>query len=202
MSISSLRERKKFATRASLADAAFEIVRDLGPEHLTAEAVAERAGVSRRTFFNYFPSIDAAVAHSVETLLTDLTEALEKRPADESVWDTIPVILTGPEGRAILERVAVLGATRESSPQCRHLAQDHLEAFVEWLTGWVATRLPAVDELYAASLAAAVAAVAEASLRLWVTRNGGAVTDAAVADYRGLLAEALDLLRAGFERND
>ena len=51
----SLREAKKDATRARLAEATYEIVRTQGPDHLTAEAVATMAGVSRRTFFNYFP---------------------------------------------------------------------------------------------------------------------------------------------------
>lgn len=193
-----LRERKKEQTRDSLAHAAFEIVRDLGPEHLTAEAVAIRAGVSRRTFFNYFPTIDAAVAHSARRLLAELTVTLAQRPTDESLWETIPIILTGPEGQAVLERVAVLGATRDRSPQSKRLAQDHVEAFIDWLADWIDSRVPGTDELYAATLAASVAAVAEASLRLWFDQHGGALTDDSLDDYRTLLTRALELLRTGF----
>ncbi len=199
--ISTLRERKKAQTRGDLAQAAFAIVREHGPAALTAEAIADRAGVSRRTFFNYFPNVDSAVAHSVRGLLAELTAALDARPTSESIWDTIPVVLTGPEGTMILEQIALLSATRERSPQARHLAQDHVEEFVDWLAGWLTGRLgDRADDLYAVSLASSVAAVAEATLRVWTTRHGGAVTPASLADYRRLLADALHLLRNGFDR--
>lgn len=221
--IASLRERKKAQTRAALAEASFDLVRDHGATALTAEAIAERAGVSRRTFFNYFPSVDAAVAYSVAGLLQDLTDALGARPAEENVWDTLPALLTGPEGTRILERMALLGATRESSPQARRIAQDQVDAFVEWLTGWVTHRLAgrraaatsegpmadrrapgtsvvADEELYAATLAASVAACAEASLRVWARRNAGTVSAAAIDDYHHLLSSSLELLRTGFYR--
>jgi AcrR family transcriptional regulator len=199
--MTSLRERKKAQTRCDLADAAFAIVREHGPAALTAEAIADRAGVSRRTFFNYFPSVDSAVAHSVRGLLEELTAALDARPATESIWDTIPVVLTGPEGTVILEQIALLSATREGSPQARHLAQDHVEEFVDWLAGWLTGRLgERADDLYAVTLAASVAAVAEATLRVWTARHRGAVTPESLADYRRLLAESLHLLRAGFDR--
>ena len=148
----SLREAKKDATRARLAEATYEIVRTQGPDHLTAEAVATMAGVSRRTFFNYFPSIDAACAHSVELLLAELTETLSRRPADECLWDTMEALLAGEAGSPVIERLALLAATKENSPVARHLAHDHIDAFVEWLTGWLMDRLgPDVDEVYAAA---------------------------------------------------
>lgn len=200
---SSLREHKKALTRNALADAAFDIVREEGAHMLTAEAVAARAGVSRRTFFNYFASLDLAVAHSVQVLLDQLTEHLSARPADESVWDTIEVMLFAPEGTAILERIAVLGAAGEHFAPARHLAHDHVEVFVEWLAGWLATRLePGVDELYAASLAASVAAVAEAAQRVWVRRTGGDMTPRSLTVHRELLTHALLLLRSGFDSPD
>lgn len=198
--ISGLRERKKEQTRLALADAAFAIVREGGTaSSLTAEAVAERAGVSRRTFFNYYPSVESACAASVEVLLADLTEALAARPADEALWDTIPAMLTGPEGSAIIERIAVLAASKDYSAQMRHLAHDHVDAFVASLTEWLSTRLPPDDELYAASLAAAVVASAEAAVRVWAARTGGHITPESLELNRALLARSLDLLRSGFE---
>ena len=232
------RERKKATTRATIAAAAFDLVRDQGPEALTAEAIAERAGVSRRTFFNYFPSVDAAVAGSIESLLDDLTEMLSDRPADEPIWDTIEALMTGPHGTAIVERVAVLGATADRSRLANHLARDHAEAFVGWLTSWLTARLaaptPSMDsvagaagspsrtvtdrapvadastphqpsspdpDLYAATLAGSVVAAAEAALRLWLERTGGTVTSTSLSTYQDLFAQALTLVRAGFERH-
>jgi AcrR family transcriptional regulator len=57
-----LRERKKRETRAGLVDAAQAIVKANGLDALTIEAICARAGVSPRTFFNYFESkVDAVL---------------------------------------------------------------------------------------------------------------------------------------------
>ncbi|SFA74326.1 TetR/AcrR family transcriptional regulator [Cellulomonas marina] len=56
-----LRERKKAACRSALIDAAQAIAADRGVEAVTVEEVCERAGVSARTFFNYFDTKDDAV---------------------------------------------------------------------------------------------------------------------------------------------
>lgn len=56
-----LRERKKAETRAALVRAAQELVVEQGLDATTVEAICSRAGVSRRTFFNYFDTKDEAV---------------------------------------------------------------------------------------------------------------------------------------------
>ncbi|MDV8002005.1 TetR/AcrR family transcriptional regulator [Rhodococcus sp. IEGM 1408] len=58
-----LREAKKARTRASLARAALQLVAEDGMQTTTVEAIAARAEVSPRTFFNYFDSKDDAVVH-------------------------------------------------------------------------------------------------------------------------------------------
>lgn len=55
-----LRERKKRATRAALAEAAVRLAAEHGAEKVTVEAISAAAGVSVRTFFNYFDSRDDA----------------------------------------------------------------------------------------------------------------------------------------------
>ncbi|MDH2408495.1 TetR family transcriptional regulator [Streptomyces chitinivorans] len=57
---SGLRERKKRATRAALTEAAVRLAAEHGAEHVTVEAISEAAGVSPRTFFNYFDARDDA----------------------------------------------------------------------------------------------------------------------------------------------
>ena len=56
-----LRERKKAATRLAIEMAAVDIAYRQGYEATTAEAIATKAEVSLRTFFNYFPSKDVAI---------------------------------------------------------------------------------------------------------------------------------------------
>ncbi|MFB7425551.1 TetR family transcriptional regulator [Streptomyces hydrogenans] len=53
-----LRERKKKATRAALAEAAVRLAAEHGVENVTVDAISAAAGVSTRTFFNYFDSRD------------------------------------------------------------------------------------------------------------------------------------------------
>ncbi|MCL2533443.1 MAG: TetR/AcrR family transcriptional regulator [Nocardiaceae bacterium] len=52
------RERNKRQTRGRLLDAASELFAARGVVGTTVEDIADRAGVSRATFFNYFPTKD------------------------------------------------------------------------------------------------------------------------------------------------
>jgi AcrR family transcriptional regulator len=56
-----LRERRKVETWAALHDAAASLALEHGIEQATVEAIAESAGVSPRTFFNYFRAKEDAI---------------------------------------------------------------------------------------------------------------------------------------------
>jgi AcrR family transcriptional regulator len=57
----SLRERKTRERRHAIHAAAVDLVGDAGLDAVTIAQIAERAEVSKRTFFNYFPSKEAAI---------------------------------------------------------------------------------------------------------------------------------------------
>ncbi len=63
-------------TRERILEAATAIIRERGPEGLTVEATADRAGVSRKTVYNHFDGkyalIDVAAAAWMDGLLADL----------------------------------------------------------------------------------------------------------------------------------
>ena len=59
-----LRERKRVETRHRIADAALDLTLEHGLEGATVEAISAAAGVSPRTFFNYFDSKDDAVLNA------------------------------------------------------------------------------------------------------------------------------------------
>jgi AcrR family transcriptional regulator len=55
-----LRERKCLATRDALIETARALSAEHGFSHFTIEQLCQQVGVSRRTFFNYFPTKDDA----------------------------------------------------------------------------------------------------------------------------------------------
>ena len=121
--------------------AAYAIVRDAGFEGLTAEAVADRAGVSRRTFFNYFPSVESVLTASVTEFFASVGDRLEARPVDEDVLDSALAVVTDPADGDLLERIGVLAAAGEASPHARGLILVELHTWLDWLEGWLRRRL-------------------------------------------------------------
>lgn len=81
---SGLRERKKAETLAALQDAALRLADRHGVDKVSVEAIAEAAGVSPRTFFNYFASKEDAMIGKSPTDPSPLLERLRARPADEA----------------------------------------------------------------------------------------------------------------------
>ncbi|NVM94475.1 TetR family transcriptional regulator [Arthrobacter wenxiniae] len=62
-----LRARKREATRSAITSAARRFTADHGLSGFTIEQLCEDVGISRRTFFNYFPSKeDAIVGHLLD----------------------------------------------------------------------------------------------------------------------------------------
>lgn len=90
---SGLRARKKAATRAALSDAALALALEHGVDAVTVEGIADAAGVSTRTFHNYFSSKEEAVLSHGERIAQQWADALRARPAAESIWDAIEVVL-------------------------------------------------------------------------------------------------------------
>lgn len=80
--MSGLRETKKAATRTALSRAAAEIALDEGPEELTVAAIAARAGVSTRTFHNYFTSREGALLEFISERVRDLISQFNDVPED------------------------------------------------------------------------------------------------------------------------
>jgi AcrR family transcriptional regulator len=112
-----LRERKKAETRRALSSAALRLARELGPDGVTVEAIAEAAGVSPRTFFNYFASKDDAIVGVTPTEASELVGDLVDRPEDEP-----PLVAL----RAMCAAAAVrLEATADELWARHQLTQDH-----------------------------------------------------------------------------
>jgi len=84
-----LRERKKQATAHALAVAALRLAAERGVENVRVEDIAAEAGVSPRTFNNYFPSKEAAIVSLVMERAGKVAELLRGRPANEPLAEAI-----------------------------------------------------------------------------------------------------------------
>ncbi|MFF2189302.1 TetR/AcrR family transcriptional regulator [Streptomyces sp. NPDC058155] len=84
-----LRERKKQATRAALSEAAVRLAAEHGAENVTVEAISNAAGVSPRTFFNYFDSHDDAFVMMDTQIGERIRCAVRDAPAELSPLDAV-----------------------------------------------------------------------------------------------------------------
>lgn len=90
-----LRERKKRATRDALAEAAVRLAAEHGAEHVTVEAISDAAGVSPRTFFNYFDSHDDAFVMIDNEIAQRVREGVLAAPAELSALEAVRDVLAG-----------------------------------------------------------------------------------------------------------
>ncbi|MER5886145.1 helix-turn-helix domain-containing protein [Streptomyces sp. NPDC001941] len=84
-----LRERKKRATRHALFEAAVRLAAEHGIDQVTVEMISERAGVSARTFFNYFKNRDEVFVMSDPDVGERIRAAVVAAPGDQSLLDVL-----------------------------------------------------------------------------------------------------------------
>jgi AcrR family transcriptional regulator len=84
-----LRERKKQATREALRLAALRLAVEKGWDQVRVEDIAAEAGVSPRTFNNYFASKDEAFLATAYDRAERVQAALAARPPDEPLWPAV-----------------------------------------------------------------------------------------------------------------
>ncbi|ORW41636.1 TetR family transcriptional regulator [Mycobacterium paraense] len=91
-----LRERKKADTRRALSDAALNLAFERGLENVTRDEIAGLAGVSPRTFNNYFSGKYEALAYRQTERMRRSLAALRQRPADEPLWTALEHAVLNP----------------------------------------------------------------------------------------------------------
>ncbi len=69
-----LRERRRRQTSADIRGAAVRLAQERGFDKVTIDEVCTEAGVSTRTFFNYFPNKESAIAYGPADIPPELAE--------------------------------------------------------------------------------------------------------------------------------
>ncbi|MFI5930787.1 TetR family transcriptional regulator [Actinoplanes sp. NPDC051494] len=84
-----LRESKKAETRAALGWAAIRLTVERGFDNVRIEEIASAAGVSPRTFNNYFSSKAEAITSRHLDRLLRIAGELRRRPPEEPLWTAL-----------------------------------------------------------------------------------------------------------------
>ncbi|GAB3368326.1 TetR/AcrR family transcriptional regulator [Amycolatopsis echigonensis] len=165
-----LRERKKQATRVALREAALRLAIEHGPANVRVDDIAEAAGVSPRTYNNYFSSREEAIVAAVTADRENrIAVAVAERSPDtrlaEAIIDAITEQYTDPDEQS---RDALLLIT--TNPGLRTAFLDAPAALEDPLQEVIATRVG--DQQTARVLAASVAAAVRVALERWTQPAG------------------------------
>jgi AcrR family transcriptional regulator len=89
------RDLQKEQTRLDLALAAFDLARAHGLASVRVPDIADAAGVSTRTFNNYFPSKEAAIVWPTTLRTARLADTVTGRPADQPLAEVLADAVAG-----------------------------------------------------------------------------------------------------------
>jgi AcrR family transcriptional regulator len=185
-----LRERKKDATRKALREAALRLAVEHGPDNVRVDDIAEAAGVSPRTYNNYFSSREQAIVAAVTAdRETRVAAAVAARSAgvrlSEAVIEATVEQYTDPGGhdRDVLSLIATRPALREAFLGATADIEDPLATAI-------AGRLGDSGGQSAQVLSASVAAAVRIALRRWLQPSAVGASSGLVA-VSGSLPELL-----------
>ncbi|NEA44556.1 TetR/AcrR family transcriptional regulator [Streptomyces sp. SID11385] len=165
---SGLRERKKQATREALREAALRLAVERGPDQVRVEDIAEAAGVSPRTYNNYFTSREQAIVSAVTAdREARIAAAIAARPPGVRLADVVT--------EAVAEQYAHTGERQERAlllittrPALRDAFLDTTGGIEPPLTTVLAERLGDAGGPTARVLSASVAAAVRIALESWL----------------------------------
>ncbi|MFF0311994.1 TetR/AcrR family transcriptional regulator [Streptosporangium sp. NPDC004379] len=186
-----LREQKKQATREALREAALRLALERGPDNVRVDDIAEAAGVSPRTYNNYFSSREQAIVAAVTgEREARIAAAVADRPDGVGLADAVIEAVvdqyTAPDASG---RDALLLIT--TRPALRDAFIDATTAIEHPLTEAIAGRLGDGDTHTARVLAASVAAAVRVVLERWLRTTVSSATASGLVVPAGSLPDLL-----------
>jgi AcrR family transcriptional regulator len=138
----SRREAHKTRTQRTLQQAALELFAKQGYDATTTEEIAERAGVSPRTFFRYFATKESVLFVGEYGWFQEFTTEFLGQPRALSDLEAMSATLVGLAGGLVPRRRALLLYERAvaSSPTLRGGVMDHQQSDIAKMAEAIATR--------------------------------------------------------------
>ena len=190
------RDRRKRLTRGALRRAVLELGLEHGLASVSVEAIAERAGVSARTFFNYFDSKeDAALLELFQVSDAELASLADGPP--ERAWADLTRVFADDLDRAVQDDDVL--SFLELQDKDPGLAGRQLATFARFesrISGALAERLGGDDEarVRAALMVGCCFTAVRVALDGWA-REGRQ------GSVRRHLEQALAMVRPAFDRS-
>ncbi|WP_345442250.1 TetR family transcriptional regulator [Actinoallomurus vinaceus] len=184
-----LRERTRRAVRAELAELALGLFVERGYERTTVEDIAAAAGLSRRSFFRYFPTKEDVLFGDVDELAEQIAEDIRARPGDEDAWACLHAVLRDWEPRVHAAQRELTGLRLiETTPALRARLHQKRDELRDRIAAALRERPGApLDAFTADLLTAAAGAALDAVAREWLRSDG-------TADRAALIDQAFTLL--------
>jgi AcrR family transcriptional regulator len=188
-----LRERKKDATHKALREAALRLALEHGPENVRVDDIAEAAGVSPRTYNNYFSSREQAIVAAVTAerdgrVAAAVAARPESAPLADAVVEAIVEQYTDPGSH---DPKILLFLT--TCPPLRDAFLGAAAGIEDPLTAVIAQRIGDLEGNTARVLSASVAAAVRVALQRWLQPAGASPASGGLVVPSGSLP---DLLRS------
>jgi AcrR family transcriptional regulator len=206
--VGSMQDRKRQAVRDEIARAAWELFDREGYEATTVEDIAERAGISRRSFFRYYSSKEDVAVGTSDTLAEDFLAAFRARPAGEAPIEAIrhalrPVVLAkvkdAAQARAIMRLLRESPTLRRAMMERHARMEERLAALLAARTGAHPRRDPTP-----ALLAFVARALMDTAFNVWFDQrpaDSGAMVDDLFRRLRAVVARPRNAGPAGGRRS-
>jgi AcrR family transcriptional regulator len=194
-----LRERKRRATSRAIQIAVVDLVAERGIDHVTVDDISRVADISPRTFFNYFPTKEAALVGEPPALpAAELVENFVTAGVGEPVLRGLAIMLeesVDPSGQDF-ELVSKRKALLKEHPALLSMRMATMRQFDDELLAVVTRRLAhdsptkAADDPELASAARLITLVAFAAMRhAWASWADAATATSLVARLRSSFDE-------------
>jgi AcrR family transcriptional regulator len=196
----SKRDANKARNRLAIADATADLLREKGFGHFTVDDVATVAGVSRRTFFNHFPTLDDAIFDQITQLLDHVAAGFEERLDDRSVFDAAIEAIRAACDPSQLSRIAAIGQIALDGGRYNAYAFRWLSETADVLAEKASRRLgPKVDAFYVRAFMHSMTTTFALALSAWFEERRTASRTEDLARWDELLDTGTRFVREGFQ---
>lgn len=161
-----LRERKKLDAWRTIRSTALRLISERGFDAVSVEDIAAAAGVSRTTFFTYFPNKEAVVHDLDPAELQQWRELLEDPRDGMPLWDALTEVLLG-LARLLEQRLPLQKRLFAQSPELCQSSRGPCASYQPDLEEWLSRRTTDGDDLRTALTFSTAMAACTTAIAAW-----------------------------------